>query len=140
MAHFYMKRSTWILLVGLTAAGAVLVAGSMNTKHLRRAADAAQARCDPAAPGKPVPVWDLPDTDPIVAMNMETVARAAEAACYEKLAARVPSEATISASEKWPHVVAAIIAILAVLPWAWYFLLRRVAELRAAIAGNPPAR
>jgi hypothetical protein len=24
-------------------------------------------------------------------------------------------------------------------PWAWYFLLRRIAELRAAISGKPPS-
>jgi hypothetical protein len=117
----------------------VLAVGAMNAKHLRRRADDAWARCDPTAPGNPVPVWDLPDTDPIVAMQAETVARAAETACYEKLATKVPSKATISASEKWPHVVAAIIAILGALPWAWYFLLRRIAELRAAISGHPPS-
>jgi hypothetical protein len=35
--------------------------------------------------------------------------------------------------------VALLIAVVSVLPAAWYFLLRRIAELRAAIGGDPPA-
>jgi hypothetical protein len=57
------------------------------------------------------------------------------AACYEHL----PDDAQISGAERWPKLAAAIVAILGALPWAWYFLLRRVAELRAAIGGKPPS-
>lgn len=35
-------------------------------------------------------------------------------------------------------VLAVIIAVLAVIPWLWYFLLRRVVELRNAIGGRSP--
>jgi len=34
--------------------------------------------------------------------------------------------------------VALLIAMASVLPAAWYFLLRRIAELHAALGGNPP--
>ena len=38
----------------------------------------------------------------------------------------------------WLGHFAWVIGTLGVLPWAWYFLLRRIAELRAAIGGKPP--
>ena len=60
------------------------------------------------------------------------------AACYAKLG-KVPNEAEIHAAKSWPRVAAAIVAILGALPWAWYFLLRRVTELSAAIRGNRPS-
>jgi hypothetical protein len=42
------------------------------------------------------------------------------------------------ASNQWPTKAAALLAILSVLPWAWYFMLRRIAELRDARTGKPP--
>lgn len=33
---------------------------------------------------------------------------------------------------------AGVVAVLSAIPWAWYFLLRRISELRSAFAGNPP--
>lgn len=139
MVTLHLKRSTWTLVGGLAAAVIVFAVGTMNAKRLQSASADAWARCDPEAPGKPVPAWDLPATDPIAALEAETAARAVEAACYKKLGFAAPTNAAISASEKWPRVAAAVIAILGALPWAWYFLLRRIAELRAAIGGTPPA-
>lgn len=37
---------------------------------------------------------------------------------------------------RWPYALALCIALLTALPWTWYFLLRRIAELRTAIAGK----
>lgn len=42
------------------------------------------------------------------------------------------------ASRDWPIPAALFVLGVSVLPWLWYFLLRRIAELRAAIVGNPP--
>lgn len=38
----------------------------------------------------------------------------------------------------WPLWCATILLILAAIPWLWYFLLRRISELRAAISGRAP--
>ena len=119
-----MKRSTWILVVGFIAAGVLLAAGASNTHRLL-----AQRRlCVPQASDELL-TWHPP------AEEFEDVA----ACIKKKLRGELPSLAVISASEKWPRVAAAIVAILGALPWAWYFLLRRIAELRAAIGGKPPA-
>ena len=38
--------------------------------------------------------------------------------------------------ERWPYAAATLVALLSGLPWAWYFLLRRIRELRDVIAGK----
>jgi hypothetical protein len=43
-----------------------------------------------------------------------------------------------SASRTWPLPAALVLFCLMALPWAWYALLRRIGELRAAIGGQPP--
>lgn len=55
-----------------------------------------------------------------------------------------PVQAQILAAEakskpyRWPVRAALIVALLSALPWLWYFLLRRIAELRGAFTGKPP--
>jgi len=79
-----------------------------------------------------------PDADIVLA---ETEAKKADAKRIADCRARigkVPDEAEIRAVKRWSRTASAIIAILCAIPWMWYFLLRRVSELRAAIAGMPP--
>ncbi len=39
-------------------------------------------------------------------------------------------------ANSWPYPVAALIVGISALPWLWYFLLRRIRELRDAIVGK----
>ncbi len=119
--NLHVRRSTWILVGGLAAAGVLLAVSGMRANHLR-------AQCNLLAPQASDQHWAPPPED------MEDVI-----ACYKKHGVDVGSEAAGSTSENWSHVAAAVIAILGALPWAWYFLLRRIAELRAAISGDPPS-
>jgi hypothetical protein len=41
-------------------------------------------------------------------------------------------------SSQWPVPLALILLSVGSVPWFWYFLLRRIAELRSAIGGKPP--
>lgn len=42
-------------------------------------------------------------------------------------------------SQGWPFLVSAVVALISGIPWFWYFLLRRIRELREAIvASNIP--
>ena len=51
----------------------------------------------------------------------------------------VEAHRAVTASKLLPvRQIAFVVFVLGALPWAWYFLLRRIAELRAAISGNPP--
>lgn len=36
-------------------------------------------------------------------------------------------------ADEWATPVAAIVLVLSALPWRWYFILRRICELREAI-------
>lgn len=42
----------------------------------------------------------------------------------------------LSDYERWPYVLAAGVLAFSGVPWAWYFLLRRIRELRDAIIGK----
>jgi hypothetical protein len=50
------------------------------------------------------------------------------------------AEVELVGSEAWPVPLAIGVLLLFCVPWAWYALLRRIGELRAAIGGNPPER
>jgi hypothetical protein len=50
----------------------------------------------------------------------------------------VDARNTRVASESWPLPAALAVLVLFSVPWLWYAVLRRIAELRAAIGGNPP--
>jgi len=39
-------------------------------------------------------------------------------------------------SEQWPILLGATITLLLAVPWIWYFLLRRIKEIREAITGK----
>ena len=158
----------WILVIGLAAAAVVLAAGAMNTHRLQDRAEWASI-CDLPPPPKnhaDIDVLDSwlqagnvstgdPDADAVLAksgikthdaVGAGLAARAAGLTvrnpveeCYAKYGHVPDAEAALRASKSWPPVVAAVIAVLSALPWLWYFLLRRIAELRAAIGGKPPS-
>jgi hypothetical protein len=50
----------------------------------------------------------------------------------------VSAHKAVVAAAVWPKQVALILVCVGLMPWAWYFLLRRIAELRGAITGKPP--
>ena len=52
----------------------------------------------------------------------------------------VEAQTAVTASAALPVPLAIAVSILLAVPWAWYALLRRIGELRAAIGGNPPER
>jgi hypothetical protein len=81
-----------------------------------------------------------PEVDALLAESDDGKAEANRIADCRAKVGKVPDDAAISRSKRWPMQAAAVIAILGALPWAWYFLLRRIAELRAAFGGNPPSR
>jgi hypothetical protein len=48
------------------------------------------------------------------------------------------ARAATRSSSTWPLPTAAIILGISLLYWGWYFFLRRIGELRAAVGGSPP--
>lgn len=50
----------------------------------------------------------------------------------------VNAQRAAQASQSWPIPASLILIGIGSAPWLWYFLLRRIAELRSAISGKPP--
>jgi hypothetical protein len=61
------------------------------------------------------------DADTLKPVQAQILAAEAKAGAYDR-----------------PTQAALVVALLSAAPWLWYFLLRRVAELRGAVAGKPP--
>jgi hypothetical protein len=77
-------------------------------------------------------LWDNESCDPQVLATATDVRWV-----YADLLA---ADRAVAEARSVPFRLAALaIAVVSALPWGWYFLLRRIAELRAAIGGNPPA-
>src|SRR5260370_14028948 len=142
-----MTRSVRMLIVGFAVAGCVLATAATNTYRLRRDADKAQARCAlllarvEAGQSTGDPEMDAALTQPSPhqrSYTMDEMQRMVTPTgrCVEKLGA--PDAMAISNSVTWPRLAAAVIGILGALPWTWYFLLPRIAAVRAASTGNPP--
>lgn len=131
-----LRRSTWMFVGGLTLGAVVLMLGTLNARRLEQEQFKARALCE----AKPAVSEQTPLTkgvDPeIAALFAESDQVNAVKTCYANQHAPTDDAIAVTARRGW--FVAAIVAILGALPWAWYFLLRRIAELRAAIGGNPP--
>jgi hypothetical protein len=101
-----------------------------------------------------VPPWDLPDNASRVIEEVDWD----DESCDGKILVRVPdsqegnnhlvgihaeiakahSAAKAAEAQTWPGVAALVLLCIGAAPGAWYFLLRRIAELRSAISGKPP--
>jgi hypothetical protein len=147
-----LKRSTWILVVGLLTAGATLGAGALTARHLETQQFKQRLACEKAGesqsakaptgeliPDSARPNHPTADYDPDIAAAFADEIRAKRLAACEAKLGHVPDDAEIARWQQSARVAALVIAILCTLPSAWYFLLRRIAELRAAIGGTPPA-
>ncbi len=48
----------------------------------------------------------------------------------------VQAQHDVWSSKEWPYVLAFLVFLLSAVPWVWYFLLRRIRELKDAIVGK----
>ena len=48
----------------------------------------------------------------------------------------VQAQNEVLSSKEWPYFAALLVLIFSAVPWAWYFLLRRIREVRDAVAGK----
>ena len=151
-----MRLSTKLLLAGLVGAGLVLTAGSLNERRLDRRLAELEKQCqaEPAAPFDSSRPWTTAgstepanpfdkyddDFDPATAVLYCDAAglwyRSEELTGIQKTLATTYRDKL--QTENWSILAAGLLVISAV-PWLWYFLLRRIGELRAAIRGNPPS-
>lgn len=87
---------------------------------------------------KIVPIDDLPvppwETDPLVC-DPDELSTDTLTGVQAKI---VSAHQATRASQSWPIPAALILLGIGTVPWLWYFLLRRIAELRSAIGGKPP--
>lgn len=130
-----MGRPTKALILGFLAGSSIASLGVVNSRRFDRQVADLRARCvaedqreheDPAVrrPTEFVMTCDLielgRDTQTLVGIQQE-LAKAQRA---------------LWLSAKWPIPVGLGVMVFSALPWAWYFLLKRVRELRDVIVGD----
>jgi hypothetical protein len=135
-----MRLGTKILVGGAIASVLVLLGGALNTVRLERSVEKLQSKCRANAVedekrSKAKGEWSPPASD--------LICDAKELTALPDLKGDQADIASASRdaqeSRTWPRLLAVAVLCLSAVPWLWYFLLRRIAELRAAIGGNPPA-
>lgn len=148
-----ISRSVKIAAFGITAAILLVAFGAFRTKHFeqREAALAKECGSLPAhtlsdqnvfdqfdRPANPAAVPPLPPgykLDPPVCNVSELIRLGAYTGLQGRL---IEAHWATEASREMPIFLASLISALSLVPWVWYFFLRRVAELRAAMSGKAP--
>ena len=141
-----MTKPTKILLGGLALAGAVVIAGfiyaarleyeSPQERHEAAAASAREADCLATEREKYAKAHGL---DPKADVDIVGAFLESGGECLKgetTLATLVMQPAKARNAREVASGIAVLIALLSVVPWLWYFLLRRLAEVLAAIRGR----
>lgn len=138
-----VTRPTWLLLAGLALGAVVYEIGVYYVRGLDRDENASWKACiaEAASAGNSV----------VVAPNLITGDKDIDATTLEMHRGNAVMNAQslcnsgdrlirqgIIRTDRQFRFWAAVAAILGALPWAWYFLLRRIVELRAAMRGVKP--
>jgi len=137
-----MTRSVWSLIFGLVLAALAYTAGTFYVSGLdgQRRARYQDCMSDASTAGRDLPAtWPLTGDSAIDAdmaeMHRGTAVSNAQGDCSHMDVLWFES---IARDKARLRLASMLIGFLGACPVAWYFLLRRIAELRAAIAGNPP--
>jgi len=131
-----MRRSEKILLVGCCISVAVFGIGALNTHRLAARTSALEAQCEVSN----LPPPFVPDKEPWKGDNLVCDPNDLDGLSPLKgiQASIVQAHSSERSFREWPLPVALVLLALSAVPWLWYAFLRRMAELRAAIGGNPP--
>lgn len=126
-----MDKSTKIFLGGVICAAIIAAVGFANTHRLESKVRNLEAECveedkreNKLKPGESG--W-------MTICDAESLGLEGYVGIQARLAA---AKREVSDSERWPYVLAAGVLVFSGVPWAWYFLLRRIRELRDAISGK----
>jgi hypothetical protein len=117
-----MTGSAKIFLSGAALAVLVVLAGFANTRRLETRFLDLEVNCarDPKMVCEIDTLIELVKEHPLGGIQAELVAK----------------RNAVVASKAWPLPIAVAIILLSAVPWMWYFFLRRVRELRDAVAGK----
>jgi hypothetical protein len=142
-----MKKPSVFLVAGLASAALLWIAGTLYTRSLTRHEAELETQCRNSAPaqGEPdvgfVPFCDWKSIQGSYATTPGRVYDPDVLAAYAPVGVQreiLDAHQAVVASKAWPLPAVLTLFAVGVIPWLWYFLLRRIAELRAAIGGKPP--
>lgn len=125
-----MESPTKILLIGAAAAGLIALAGYGYEYHLASTLSNLEAKC--VEEGKKESL--AASFGGVMLCDRETLADLPESVGIQ--AEIVAAHNKVKYSDDWYYVVAIGVLAASAVPYIWYFLLRRIRELRNAIMGQ----
>ena len=139
-----MTLSTKVLIAGLSLGVAVMAAGLVNTRHLQARVEMLHAQCiaegekQATVPGSysalAAEYGGKLACDPMELVNSTGANNTSGTQGQLVAAQRKALDST-----QWPSFLGTAIACFLAIPSAWYFLLRRLKEIREALSGQSDA-
>jgi len=127
-----MERPTTILIGGGICAALIIAAGYVNSYRLETDLHNLEARCEEEGE-KNIAYPRLK----LLCNANDLVELEGESSSSVGIQAQIVSaQKKLQSSTGWPYVLAAVVLIISFVPWAWYFFLRRIRELRDAVSGK----
>lgn len=136
-----MNRSTVIFLAGLSLAVAMGSGALLLSQHRQRTLESLEASClreknDPTPYNPNAKPWEPPKSTLVCdAYDLKKFGFSGADLQGQIVTA---SDATFD-FRPWLFG-SLLLATVSAVPWAWYFLLRRLVELRVALSGRPPEK
>jgi cell division protein FtsL len=130
-----MSKSIKIFFIGALCTTLIAAVGFLNTYNLESKLHSLESKCTNEKVEKAGKQGELD-----LSRYGTLVCDAAELSDLEELkgiqAQIVQTHNDVRSSKKWPYSIAVLVILFSSIPWAWYFLLRRVRELRDVIVGK----
>ena len=121
-----VRNPTKVLIAGAVLAGLIAVGGAANTVRLEGRIKELEAACNEESKLEPTKDKLVCEADKLAQLRGLAGIQLQIVTSYRSL----------DGSKFWTYPLAILVFLLAAVPWAWYFFLRRVAELRDAIVGK----
>lgn len=126
-----MVKPRKIVIAGMIFAIAIAIVGVANSVRLE--ANLRQIESECVEEGK----RDKTPDDWVLVCDADSLLKDSSSFVKGSIQAKIVQAYNNSrSSRKWPYVVATFVFVLSAVPWTWYFLLRRIREIRDAVAGK----
>lgn len=128
-----METPIKILVIGATVSGLIALSGFSYERHLDSKVSALEAKCIEEGKSEKTLAAGFSG---ILLCNAAELHRLDNGESKGIQAEIVAAQREVIYSNDWYYGLAAGLLLLSATPYAWYFLLRRIRELRNAIVGD----
>lgn len=131
-----MDKPTKALIGGVICAVLVITGGIANNYWIESKVRSLEAECARPLAGTDMKPLQSGQHHFVPTCDFKTLLLLEQGGLQGIQAEIVATQRQTSVSEYWTYIGALAVFLLSAIPWLWYFLLRRIRELREAILGK----